>query len=304
MSKIFLTNEATGTSQEQLPSGSVNFIQQGIAESIDYIVYSLFQNIGTVSSFSTASAYNVFGINGTFQGPGGYNFTQGAVLFNGELLYSPAAFVTTFGNPIVKFYANINDYYDPTLDPIQFSDNTFHYCNRYRTVTISKDNPTVPSGQYLFLGTGPTFSDGNMYKLQSISTQIASVTASLQTQIDNQAFGAWIQVGSGGGAPSYTANWTNDGSVYGNLRFTKNGAGTIVYISGAVRATGSVSATIFTLPVGYRPAIDMRFPVTVYDGSSTTAPDYIQILTSGVVQYINAVSSGLIIYTSFQFLTQ
>ena len=74
----------------------------------------------------------------------------------------------------------------------------------------------------------------------------------------------WITVGSGGGAPAYELNMSdaNPGANY-KTRFRRVGKIVTVVICCNKQAT---STLIFTLPVGYRPAIPLFATVT---GSGT-----------------------------------
>lgn len=58
----------------------------------------------------------------------------------------------------------------------------------------------------------------------------------------------WHYVGAGGGEPAFQNSWVNYGS-WGNAAFRR--IGNIVYLAGLVMS-GNGSATIFTLPTGYR----------------------------------------------------
>lgn len=63
----------------------------------------------------------------------------------------------------------------------------------------------------------------------------------------------WIEIGSGGSAPAFANSWVNDGGAgLETAAFYKDPFG-IVRLKGRVKS-GTVAATMFTLPAGYRPA--------------------------------------------------
>lgn len=64
---------------------------------------------------------------------------------------------------------------------------------------------------------------------------------------------AWITVGAAG-APAFGAGWSNFGSGYNPAGFRR--VGDMVQLRGTVNSAGGggTSTTIFTVPVGYRPA--------------------------------------------------
>lgn len=67
---------------------------------------------------------------------------------------------------------------------------------------------------------------------------------------------AWHTVGSAG-QPAYQNSWVSYGSGWNAARFYKDSLG-VVHLSGLVK-NGSLGNTIFTLPVGYRPATQIMF---------------------------------------------
>jgi hypothetical protein len=69
---------------------------------------------------------------------------------------------------------------------------------------------------------------------------------------------AWIEVGSGGSAPAFENSWVNYNSgTHQTTAFMKDFFG-FVHIKGIVK-NGTTAAAIFTLPVGYRPALSVTF---------------------------------------------
>lgn len=89
-----------------------------------------------------------------------------------------------------------------------------------------------------------------------------------------------------------TVPYTNGASAYGG-GFTVPSyrkAGDIVYLQGLVKLTVGTWATglgMFTLPVGFRPLLMVRFIQTAYNGTAD-APTPITIVNTGVVQPVAA----------------
>lgn len=61
------------------------------------------------------------------------------------------------------------------------------------------------------------------------------------------------------GEPQYTNGWTAVGSSEGGIAFYKDSYG-IVHIQGNAKHSGASATSVFTLPPGYRPAVDLFFP--------------------------------------------
>lgn len=61
----------------------------------------------------------------------------------------------------------------------------------------------------------------------------------------------WIVVGSGGSAPAFQGTWINYGAPYRSASFCRRAGFTVL---GGLVKSGAAGSTIFTLPVGYRPA--------------------------------------------------
>jgi len=70
---------------------------------------------------------------------------------------------------------------------------------------------------------------------------------------------AWIEVGSGGGAPAFQNSWDNL-TVATPARFRKTSSG-LVTLDGIID-TGASGSVAFTLPVGYRPTKQVTITVT------------------------------------------
>ena len=103
-----------------------------------------------------------------------------------------------------------------------------------------------------------------------IQTQLQTatpITASALSVIGTSSVGTSpIVVGSGGSAPSFSNSWTNFGSTYQVARFWKDTGG-VVHIEGLI-ASGTLSASAFTLPIGYRPTA-----YHIFNGITGSSPD-------------------------------
>jgi hypothetical protein len=79
----------------------------------------------------------------------------------------------------------------------------------------------------------------------------------------------WTYVGSGGSAPAFQNSWVNydpTGVAFYQVMYMKDQLG-FVHIRGITNGgTVGNNIPIFTLPVGYRPKLDMRFAVVSYTG--------------------------------------
>lgn len=76
-------------------------------------------------------------------------------------------------------------------------------------------------------------------------------------------------------APVYENGWTDYGSGWAAGAYRKE-AGNVVRVRGLVRS--GTAATIFTLPVGYRPAAGLIFTV-----ETSAGPQRMNVRSSGVV---------------------
>lgn len=102
---------------------------------------------------------------------------------------------------------------------------------------------------------------------------------------------AWVSVGSGGSAPAFENGWVNYGAGgYATAAYWKD-AQNIVHLRGAVK-NGTVPATIFTLPVGFRPSNgQLRFANYTYPpgaaGDLLIAPSGLVYLNAGGNQFVS-----------------
>jgi hypothetical protein len=98
----------------------------------------------------------------------------------------------------------------------------------------------------------------------------------------------FIDIGSGGSAPAFGSGWGNYGSGYNNCSFLKDASG-VVHLRGLANGTPTTQATIFTLPVGYRPVGTSIFIV----GMQTSGYGRVDVFSNGIVQ-INGAPAGLL----------
>ncbi len=273
MAKYFLTQDSQINSEMQLPAGSFNFVEQGIQESFDSVIYSIFQNITNASSFATSSCYVLYGLVPTLVGTNIYHFNRGAVLWNGEILDVLSATISfTFSTN--GLYGNISDYYDPTLDPIQFSDNTYHYCNRYRTMVLS--TPIATTTPNIFLGTPQNaFADTSAIYAKSVPNQISALQPTGWSPLTN-INSTYFTDGS------YTPNYNKD--AFGVVRF-----------QGQLLVSATVSngnTTILTIPSAIIPTIGYLLTVNKYDSVTTlNSPITAAISALGVISIISTTMS-------------
>ncbi len=116
-------------------------------------------------------------------------------------------------------------------------------------------------------------------ELETATTDLASVDARVVTLEDD----------SGWQTPTLTGSWANYGSGKQNAQYRKQGDK--VTLRGLVK---SGSGTIFTLPVGYRPAAELDFVTT-----ATAAFGQLNITTGGVVSLAVGTNTYVSINLSF-----
>lgn len=81
----------------------------------------------------------------------------------------------------------------------------------------------------------------------------------------------WIWVGGPApDDPEFQNGWANYGGAYPPARFKKIGG--VVYLDGLVANPSGDSATIFVLPLGYRPTYKTLYPGVIHQRSTTSGP--------------------------------
>jgi hypothetical protein len=74
----------------------------------------------------------------------------------------------------------------------------------------------------------------------------------------------WHEVGAGG-EPAFQNSWVNVGGSYQTVAFRKVGG--IVHLKGSAKSGNSGNA-VYTLPVGFRPVLDVRAGASAFDGGA------------------------------------
>ena len=116
--------------------------------------------------------------------------------------------------------------------------------------------------------------------LPSDVSTLQSTVATLKSRVDAMDANLipWILVGSGGSAPAFTGLWVNYTTGY-YLPAAFRKVNNCVMLRGNVKS-GAIGTPIFTLPVGYRPALPVSCPVAIL--TATTA-SYVLINADGTV---------------------
>jgi hypothetical protein len=104
----------------------------------------------------------------------------------------------------------------------------------------------------------------------------------------------WHYIG-GAGEPAFGAGWSNLAG-YSVMGFKKLPFDNAIQIRANVVSNGA-SATICTLPVGYRPRADVDLPV-LFNAAGTYTARFITISTAGVVAVPVAGAATYIIFYS------
>lgn len=95
-----------------------------------------------------------------------------------------------------------------------------------------------------------------------------------QSPVWNATTGQWEPATPAGSsdtgwlAPVFTNGWTSYAAPFGPVGYRKlNG---VVFLRGLAQ-TGTLNTAIFTLPVGYRPTLNLRIPAIAADAFAQTA---------------------------------
>ena len=100
------------------------------------------------------------------------------------------------------------------------------------------------------------------------------------TPVDPTPFEPWHVVGAAG-EPAFATGWTNYGGAYGSLAFRKTPDGR-VELRGLARWNTGAAPTVFTLPVGYRPSIDLVLNGAIATGTNPSQIN-VYVYATGVV---------------------
>lgn len=112
--------------------------------------------------------------------------------------------------------------------------------------------------------------------------------------------GPWHNVG-GVGEPAFQNSWSNFAAGFQVARFRLCGGGTQVEVQGMVK-TGTLGTAVFTLPAGYRPALQIRFAQNLFlSTSGEPDPSRIDVLANGNVTVTATAGVGTASNTSINF---
>jgi len=103
----------------------------------------------------------------------------------------------------------------------------------------------------------------------------------------------WHEVGATN-EPAFESSWVNYDAGYDTAAFSITGTG-VVYIKGLVKS-GAAFATVFTLPVGYRPALDLIFSVIQGDNTAIR----LTITSGGVLIFTSTDNAFVSLSCSFR----
>jgi hypothetical protein len=122
--------------------------------------------------------------------------------------------------------------------------------------------------------------------------QHASDHNALATLANGMLATSWILINpQGGAAPAFINSWANYGAGWVLARFRKE-LGDVCRMEGFV-ANGPLTASgTFVLPLGYRPALVLRYIVPITASTGGGGAGYMDINTNGQVN-IGPLSSGL-----------
>jgi len=134
-------------------------------------------------------------------------------------------------------------------------------------VTLNPLNPQVP---------------GPADPYEAVYQRLAALERRLESSEKKGGSGAdsWHYVG-GAGEPAFANSWQNNGGGYSTVAFKK--VGDVVFFRGlAYRPSGASTATVFTLPVGYRPSQQCWLHMAGYN-SATYISGRLDIASTGTV---------------------
>jgi hypothetical protein len=147
----------------------------------------------------------------------------------------------------------------------------------------------------LFVALGGTSYAAIMLPANSVGTKQIKNGAVTAAKISSSSVGT-VKVVGGAGAPAYQGAWGPSGAGDEGVSFSKDAFGIVHFQGSATTSAFAVrkakprthggrlitNDTLFTLPVGYRPAGILWF--AAYGGNGTAA--YIEITSSGAVNQI------------------
>jgi len=242
--KKVITSNIAGSTGQPVKSGTLAHIQSAYKEAFQIMMQNLY---GITATDTTVRVlYGCVNSGGSTIGTT-CNISAGAVYYNGELYFVPAAsfLIATGLVAVISTVTNSTNFFvDATADPVTMTDLSTPYVHSQFQVTIVDGN----SGTTGFIANYSAF--GNM-------------------------FSAWQSVTYAGSYASGTSG----------LKYRKEGNN--VRFKGEVIATAPVTKTatdavIAAIPAIYRPLAIHETIVNAHSGAGATAP--LQILTTGVLQ--------------------
>ena len=239
---------------------SLQFLQDATQEQINHLANAMFTN----GDDSGGGAKALWGVEEFDLGGNSFNFTAGAVWYQGEINTMDSVVITINDTAVV----NIVTTNDPTADPLTFTDAVQRDVHNIRKMVVS--DGASGSGEFNF----------------SVITNILNV------------LDIWHEVGAAG-EPVFKNSWVNQGG--NDLRFSKRSAHIPiqqVHLRGLVD-DGASGSVVFTLPGGYRPLnlTTITLNVGVFTGETAVA----QIETGGDVRIFYSGGSEPISFDGVSF---
>ena len=266
-SQISLSSQAPGK------SATFDFLQTAYKEITTATLQSLITN--SVGSYSTASAYAIWGLEVTGSGP--YNVATGSVLLNGEVydVNGASGLVNNVGGYYAWGYPTTT--YDPIADPTTMSDYSVKNLHQIRKMTLTSTQST-PGGGFLLT---------SVVRVPTLATTTYVGTA-ISTEYTGSSAIGWTASGV-----TYSSGWSTDASF--PFRYAKSAAGEVIFKGRISKSTApSVAGKIIDLPASVMPTHTGFYPISYYNNSNYNT-GLIQVdLAGGVTLYGFSYSSGTI----------
>ena len=185
-----------------------------------------------------------------------YNVSPGFFFYNGQYVFCPGG--SGVIPPVTTLLLNIST---SDAQPI---------------ANITTGHPPIPGPLCCALSVAVPWSTG--VGIDNINAEIVTIDSKIAALEAEVAVSGWTTVppATGWGTTGYAASYNINGAGYVEIR------GVITNVSVATPST-----TIFTLPVGFRPATLRRFSITIYNNNiSEFIPGYIEIDSTGIATMI------------------
>lgn len=260
--KVIKTSDINASVGMRFKSGHITWPQSGTSETFDDLLLNLYPDL-----YTTTVANILWGAVNSGSGAN-YIISAGAAvvpsLFTFAKVRIPA---TTFTAAIgavcvlVTTYPSVSSAGDPTT----FSDGSTHDTLQLTELHVVDGNASTPG--YVCDYSAVVFLNG-----------------------------AWKTVGATG-QPAFANSWVNYGGANQVMQFRK--IGKKVYARGVLK-DGTFSATVFTLPSGFRPLSQQVFPGS-NGGYTAQGASYIQVDTSGNVKVVESTGNNSVVPVYFEF---